>query len=111
MAKKIVIVGGVAAGPKVAARARRVMPDAEITIIEKSKIISYAGCGMPLYVSGHVRNLDELVSTSYGAIRNEDFFLNEKGVTVLTGTEALSIDRENKKVIMDLPEGLIEMYL
>ena len=100
MAKKIVIVGGVAAGPKVAARARRVMPDAEITIIEKSKIISYAGCGMPLYVSGHVRKLDELVSTSYGAIRNEDFFLNEKGVTVLTGTEALSIDRENKKVLM-----------
>jgi NADPH-dependent 2,4-dienoyl-CoA reductase/sulfur reductase-like enzyme/rhodanese-related sulfurtransferase len=111
LSKKIVIVGGVAAGPKVAARARRVMPDAEITVIEKSNIISYAGCGMPLYVSGHVRKLDELVSTSYGAIRNKDFFLNEKGVKVLTGTEALSIDRENKKVLMkDLATG-VESYI
>ncbi|WP_066637603.1 FAD-dependent oxidoreductase [Desulfolucanica intricata] len=97
--KKVVIVGGVAAGPKVAARVRRVLPNAEITIIERSKIISYAGCGMPLFIAGRVNKLDELVSTSYGAIRNEDFFLQEKGVIVLTGTEAVSINRDKKQVI------------
>ncbi len=49
---KVVIIGGVAAGPKTAARLRRLNPEAEITILEKGKVLSYAGCGMPYYVSG-----------------------------------------------------------
>jgi len=39
MSQKIVIIGGVAAGPKAAARARRVAPDAEITIVERGGLI------------------------------------------------------------------------
>lgn len=46
---RILIIGGVAAGPKTAARARRLLPDAEITIIEKGQLISYGGCGMPFF--------------------------------------------------------------
>ena len=45
--KKIVIVGGVATGPKAAARARRLLPDAEITVIEKGSLVSYGSCGLP----------------------------------------------------------------
>ena len=44
---KVVIIGGVATGPKAAARLRRLNSEAEITIIERGKILSYAGCGMP----------------------------------------------------------------
>ncbi|GAB6151747.1 hypothetical protein JCM17380_04970 [Desulfosporosinus burensis] len=47
---KVIIVGGVAIGPKVAARLRRLNPDAEITILEKGSLISYGACGLPLYV-------------------------------------------------------------
>lgn len=98
MSQKIVIIGGVAAGPKAAARARRVAPDAEITIIEKGSLISYAGCGMPFYLSGEVSKFDHLFETTYGVIRNEEYFWREKGCRVITRTEAKSIDREKKEV-------------
>ena len=96
---RIVIIGGVAAGPKTAARARRLLPNAEITIIEKDKYISYAGCGMPFYLAGSVREFGHLFATSYGVIRDEAYFQKEKGVRVLTGNEAISIDRDKKLVI------------
>jgi len=98
MSQKIVIIGGVAAGPKAAARARRVAPDAEITIIEKGSLISYAGCGMPFYLSGEVQKFNHLFETTYGVIRNEEYFWREKGCRVITRTEAKSIDREKKEV-------------
>lgn len=47
---KVIIVGGVAIGPKVAARLRRINQDAEITILERGNLISYGGCGLPLYL-------------------------------------------------------------
>ncbi|MFZ5596571.1 MAG: FAD-dependent oxidoreductase [Bacillota bacterium] len=97
---RIVIIGGVAAGPKAAARARRLAPNAEITIIEKDSYISYAGCGMPFYVAGSVRDFNQLFSTSYGVVRNEQYFQREKGVRVLTGNEALEIDRDKKEVVV-----------
>lgn len=104
--QKIVVIGGVAAGTKAAARARRLAPQADITIIEKDKYISYAGCGMPFYLSGQVREFDNLFTTSYGVVRNEDYFQNEKGIRVLTGNEATAIDRANKRVeIKNLATG------
>ncbi|HBV96824.1 MAG: pyridine nucleotide-disulfide oxidoreductase [Peptococcaceae bacterium BICA1-7] len=96
---RIVIIGGVAAGPKTAARARRLAPNADITIIEKDSYISYAGCGMPFYLAGSVREFEHLFSTSYGVARDESYFMREKGVKVLTGNEAVEIDREKKEVL------------
>ncbi|MDO7788628.1 FAD-dependent oxidoreductase [Desulforamulus aquiferis] len=98
MSRKILIIGGVAAGPKTAARARRLDPDAQITVLEKGKYISYAGCGMPFYLSGQIHDFDHLYSTAYGVKRDPEFFKNERGVDVLTGMEAISIDRAAKKV-------------
>lgn len=103
---KIVVIGGVAAGTKAAARARRRLPNADITIIEKDKYISYAGCGMPFYLAGQVREFDNLFTTSYGVVRNEDYFRSEKGIKVLTGHEATAIDRNNKQVdVVNLASG------
>ena len=101
MSQKIVIIGGVAAGPKAAARARRVAPDAEITIIEMGGLISYAGCGMPFYLSGEVQKFNHLFETTYGVIRNEEYFWREKGCRVITRTEAKSIDRAKKEVLVE----------
>ncbi len=98
-ATRIVIIGGVAAGPKTAARARRLDPGADITIIERDKYISYAGCGMPFYLAGSVREFGQLFTTAYGVTRDENYFRREKGVRVLTGHEALEIDRKKKEVI------------
>ena len=47
MNRKIVVIGGVAAGATAAAKARRVDEYADITVVEKSGFISYANCGLP----------------------------------------------------------------
>ena len=57
MAKKVLIVGGVACGAKVAARLRRLDPEAEITVLEKGEHLSYAGCGLPFFVQGIVKKM------------------------------------------------------
>jgi len=100
-AQKILIIGGVAAGPKAAARARRLAPDAEITIVERGRLVSYAGCGMPYYLSGEVSKFEHLFETTYGVIRDADYFWREKGCKLLTRTEAKSIDREKKEVLVE----------
>ncbi|WP_066636075.1 FAD-dependent oxidoreductase [Desulfolucanica intricata] len=98
MSKKIVIIGGVAAGPKAAARARRCDPKAEITLIEQGDFLSYAGCGMPFYIGGMVKEHQELMSTPVGIVRDANFFKNVKDIDILSRTRAVKIDREKKEV-------------
>jgi NADPH-dependent 2,4-dienoyl-CoA reductase/sulfur reductase-like enzyme/rhodanese-related sulfurtransferase len=96
--QKIVIIGGVACGPKAAARARRRDANAEITIVERGSFLSYAGCGLPYYIGGSIPELDGLRSTQYGVVRDEEFFDSVKGIKALTHTVAESIDKKNKTV-------------
>ena len=60
------MIGGVAAGPKAAAKARRCDPDMEIIIYQEEDDISYAGCGLPYYVSGLIKGRQELISRTPG---------------------------------------------
>ncbi len=104
--KKVVIIGGVAAGPKAACRLKRLMPGAEVTVIDQDNLISYGGCGIPYYVAGDVADEKELRSTSFHMVRDERFFDKAKGVKTLTSTRALAIDRKNKTVqLEDLKTG------
>jgi len=101
--QRIVVIGGVATGPKAAARARRCAPNADITLIEKGRLLSYAGCGMPYYISGDIPDCNELMCNPYGTVRNAVFFRNVKGIKTLTKTLAEFIDREKKEVgVVDL---------
>ena len=100
MAQKILVIGGVALGPKAACRCKRLMPDAEITLVDENLFISYGGCGIPYYVSGEVNNLDDLRATPYHTIRDPEFFRAMKGVTVRNQTRALSIDRAAKTLLV-----------
>jgi len=95
---RFVIIGGVAAGPKAAAKLTRLAPDADVTIIEKGVFLSYAGCGLPYYVSGVVEDQEDLMSTPAGSVRDEVFFLNVKNVHVHNRTLATEIDREGRRV-------------
>jgi NADPH-dependent 2,4-dienoyl-CoA reductase/sulfur reductase-like enzyme/rhodanese-related sulfurtransferase len=106
MSKKIVIIGGVAAGPKAACRLKRLQPEWDITVIDQDSLISYGGCGIPYYVCGDVSDEKELRSTSFHMVRDEQFFATAKGVTVKTRTQALSIDRQEKTVhVRNLDSG------
>lgn len=98
MGKRIVIIGGVAAGPKAAARARRLDPSAEITIVEKDELLSYAGCGLPYYISGLVEDRRQLMTTPIGVLRDPKFFAQVKNIKVLNRTRAVGIDRKAREV-------------
>ncbi|MDQ1257804.1 MAG: hypothetical protein QG656_2410, partial [Candidatus Hydrogenedentes bacterium] len=91
--KRIVVIGGVAAGPKAASRARRLDQSAEITLIQREQDLSMASCGYPYYVGGWFNDRNQLLSAPTGAVRNPGFFQNVKNITALVNTEAESIDR------------------
>jgi len=111
MAKKVVIIGAVALGPKVACRLRRLDPQAEITLIDRDNLISYGGCGIPYYVGGDVNDIEDLYTTTSHAVRDTAFFESCKGVKVLTRVEAKEIKRREKQVRICHLETGEEHYL
>jgi NADPH-dependent 2,4-dienoyl-CoA reductase/sulfur reductase-like enzyme/rhodanese-related sulfurtransferase len=102
-AKKIVVIGGSAAGPKAAAKARRLDENAEITIIQKEKELSMASCGYPYFVGGFFDDRNMLLCTPTGVVRDPIYYMNAKNIQARTNTEALAIDRGKKTIrIKDL---------
>jgi NADPH-dependent 2,4-dienoyl-CoA reductase/sulfur reductase-like enzyme/rhodanese-related sulfurtransferase len=95
---RVLVIGGVACGPKAAARLMRLMPEAEVTMIEKGEMVSYGACGLPYYVEGTFSNINALTHTPAGVSRTPEFFRSWKGFQTLTRTEALSINRTDKQV-------------
>lgn len=89
----ILVIGGVAAGTKTAAKLKRENRDYNVTIITMGKDISYAGCGLPYYVGGVIENKESLI------INTPENFEKLTQVKVITNTEVLKINRDNKTVI------------
>ena len=89
---KTVIIGGVAAGTKTAAKLKRENPAAEVVIYTKSQDISYAGCGLPYYIGGSIASREELI------VNTPAKYTGLTGVPVHTGFEAVSVDPEAKTV-------------
>lgn len=96
---RIVAVGANAAGLRAAARAKRLLPNAAVTVIDRGKFISYGACGMPYLISGDIETADKLRETAYGVIRDPDFFRKAKGLEAVVQTEVERIDREGRKVV------------
>ncbi len=96
--KKIIVIGGSAAGPKAACKARRMDENAEITIIQKSADMSMASCGYPYYVGGFFDDRDQLLCSPAGVVRDSKFFWNAKKIQTLVSTEVTAIDRIKKEV-------------
>lgn len=89
---KVLIIGGVAAGTKAAAKLKRENQDAEVTIVTMSKDISYAGCGLPYYVGGVIQERSGLI------VNTPENFSKLTGALVETGVEVTGLDRENRSV-------------
>lgn len=98
MKLRIVVIGANAAGAKAASKAKRMNPGAEVTLIDRGNFISYGACGIPYYVSDTVADLQELMSTPVGVVRDPTFFRKVKGVHVITATEAVGLDRRARTV-------------
>jgi len=90
--KRIVIVGGVAAGASCAARARRLDETTEITLIERGPDISFANCGVPYFIGGEIKHRDAL------AVQTPQTLKAMLALDVRPSTEAIAIDRAGKRV-------------
>ncbi len=100
MPQNIVVIGAVALGPKAACCLKRLEPDSKVIMVDRDNLISYGGCGIPYFISGDVSEPDQLQSTSFHMLRDKKFFLDTKDINVMTNTEAISIDREKKNVLV-----------
>lgn len=89
---KVLIIGGVAAGTKAAAKLKREDYSMEVTIITKGSDISYAGCGLPYYVGDVIHKKEQLI------VNTPESFEKLTGVRVITNTEAVKVRREEKLV-------------
>lgn len=87
---KVLVIGGVAAGTKTAAKLKRENRDTEVTLLTKDKEISYAGCGLPYYVGNLIETREELV------VNTPAKFAGLTGVTVYTNREAVCLDSASK---------------
>lgn len=98
MSKRVVIVGGVAAGMKTAARLRRLDAEAEIIVLERGPQLSYGACGFPYFISGEVKSMDSFDHTPQGALRDSNYFAAVKGIDARCGCNVQKIDRVQKCV-------------
>ena len=88
----VVVIGGVAAGTKTAAKLMRQDRGAKVTVYTKSRDISYAGCGLPYYVGGGIETREELI------VNTPAKYTGLTGVEVRTEMEAVAVDAAAKTV-------------
>lgn len=96
---KYIILGGVAAGTKAAAKLKRLDRQAEVKIFTKSTDISYAGCGLPYYIGGDIPSKDGLI------VNSPEKYSGLTGAQVQTGCEAIGIDSSKKQVSIRRTDG------
>ena len=102
---KVLILGGVAAGTKVAAKLLRENRDCEVTVLTKGKDISYAGCGLPYYVGGVIQDKGQLI------VNTPEKFAGLTGARVITQTEAVAVHpAEHRVTARDLSSGQEQDY-
>jgi NADPH-dependent 2,4-dienoyl-CoA reductase/sulfur reductase-like enzyme len=92
--RKIIVIGGSAAGPAAAAKAKRVNPDHEVVMYEAGEYISIGTCEIPYVLSGEIENYEKIL------FYNPESFEAEKKVKVKNFHRVESIDRIKKKIIV-----------
>ena len=98
--KRLVVIGGTAAGLSAASKAKRLDGSFEVTVFERGGYVSYGSCGLPYFVGGMIREADDLVSLTAEELRSK------RGFRVHTHTEVVRIDRARKLVeAKDLENG------
>ena len=102
---KVLVLGGVAAGTKVAAKLMREDRNNEVIVLNEGKNISYAGCGLPYYVGHVIEDKEQLI------VNTPEKYSKLTGVKVYTETEAIKVDPQAKTVTaIDVNTGVETVY-
>ena len=108
---RVIIIGGVAAGMSAAAKLKRLKPDYEVVIYEKTDVISFGACGLPYFVGGFFDDPNELIARTPEEFKKTGIELNifhevmgldtiHKTITVKDlKTEELIVDHYDKLMI------------
>jgi len=103
--QSLIVIGAVAAGTKAASKAKRDNPDMEVKVFTRERYISYAGCGLPYYIGGIIKEKQELL------VRSPEDFKNEQGIDIHTEHEVKKINTAGKTVTVEnLRSGEISEY-
>jgi len=101
--RKIIVVGGNAAGPGAAAKAKRTDPSAEVLMLEAGNYISTGTCELPYVLSGEIESFNSIV------FYTPETFHEEKGVKVFLHKKVTGIDRRNRTIeVLNLSSGVTE---
>ena len=99
MAKKVVIIGGVAGGASAATRLRRLDEQAQITIIERGEYISYANCGLPYHIGNVIKERSSLL------LLTPEVMKQKYNIDVRIKQTVTSIDRKNKNITVKMADN------
>lgn len=91
MGKRVVIVGGGAAGMSAAAKARRMDPSLEIVVYERSGYVSYGACGFPYAIKGEIARVEDVV------VRTPAQFAKQ-GIQAFVRHEVLAVEAAARSV-------------
>jgi NADPH-dependent 2,4-dienoyl-CoA reductase/sulfur reductase-like enzyme len=94
MGERLVVIGGCAAGMSAASKARRLNPDLQIVVYEKTGFVSYGSCGLPYYVSGLIEDHSTLVVRTPAQFAKRD-------IQVHLHHEVTEVDTEDRRVLVD----------
>ena len=92
MGKKYLVVGGVAGGASAAARLRRLSEEDEIIMFEKGPHVSFSNCSLPYYLSGTVKEVDDLV------LMCPEKFASQYNIDARVNNEVIAVDREKREI-------------
>lgn len=90
---KIVIIGGVAAGAKAAAKSKRLLPDSQVDIYTQDTHVSYSACGLPYYIEGNFEDWHKLI------VRSAEEF-EKSGIHIHTLNRVTKILPVDKKIMV-----------
>ncbi len=100
MAKKVVIVGGVAGGASAAARVRRLDESAEVIMFERGPNVSFSNCCLPFFLSKMVPASENLV------LMTPEQFKKQYNIIAKTSHEVIKVNAAAKTVtVKDLALG------
>ncbi|SFO71616.1 NADPH-dependent 2,4-dienoyl-CoA reductase, sulfur reductase [Geodermatophilus dictyosporus] len=87
MSKRLVVIGGDAAGGSAASQAKKRRPDLDVVLFERGRATSYSACGIPYWIAGTVERETQLVARTPEQHR-------AAGLDVRMRTEVVGIDTD-----------------